>query len=40
MNNPDVRKELSSNALKSIQKTDRDEEIEKIYEFICNPNAT
>jgi O-antigen biosynthesis protein len=38
IDNSDLRKKLSFNGLKSIQKTNWNEEIEKIYEFICQPN--
>jgi glycosyltransferase involved in cell wall biosynthesis len=40
MNNPDLRKHLVSNALKSIPATSWNNEIEKIYKFICSPHST
>lgn len=39
MNNIDLRKQIISNALNSLPKTSWDNEIEKIYSFICNPHA-
>jgi len=39
MNDPDLRRQLVSNALKSMPRTSWDDEIEKIYRFISNPHG-
>jgi glycosyltransferase involved in cell wall biosynthesis len=39
MNNPDLRRKLVSNALSSMPRTSWDNEIEKIYKFVCNPHS-
>jgi glycosyltransferase involved in cell wall biosynthesis len=39
INNPGLRRQIASNALDSLPKTCWDDEIEKIYRFLCNPQS-